>query len=930
MSVDFTPSRGEYTELKPFRYWCQKVLPLVYDDSLSYYELLSKILDSLNKAMEDVETLNDDVTALYTAYTALQDWVNDYVETFFEGEGIADAVDAGIDRMVVSGEFGTIVNDKVASQINAVVSSQIGGTVQTQLPGVVSRQINPVVANQLPGVVNNNLGDVADAWLQAHVQSQTGTLDHTINSSGSSPLSFPLKNLIQGVKGTYSFIDKYLLADYADTDYHNDVIIFQNIFKDNFNPPDYPYPVRSKFYKKGNKLVMTSYPDPSDDNPWEINAYPSVIPITRNLIPPLNDSWDASTNDAVALTLSGLSGLDKNAINKYFVNINSGDTIKVAFDLNLTHVGGFNGFISLDHWKLIKVYVSNNAVTSQDLAEFTLTADSSGAGTLLSKVHGECEYTFGNIDKEIPGNPNTIGFGLAIVTGENISWGHYSGNTNYMARSNTYEMTITGEVVDAEVADLKAGLTDILTSYEHIEPFIYKRNTYINTNGVETTLAGYDLYKIPVQVGDLIQLKQTDAENLFFSGISDIYALNYLTSSGYSRILPGGQTTEHPNYRFRAISSVNITATEFMGFIEDGTTALMICVKRGNENSFWIKKNGKNAFINEKQILKNNDTAYYITKDNSAVGQLYKITTEVTQITTAGYSIRTIEVKQGDKIIVSALTTAISYWGKFVDKNTLTSINTTQIFTVPSDGYLHTFWYTEDNNTVLIIPATTFKVDWTQLLNVPDSTNPFTGLTGVAFGTSLTYRAISSWGYLDYLPNLSGITFDNQGIGSSVILGNMLTAIKNYTGYSDKRVCLIEGFVNDWYLNNTLGTYEDTTETTVCGCVRSAINYILSQNANITIFLILDNYGKLYSNVDCRSFAENSGGLTQLEYYDEIAKVAQSLGVPVIKLYANSQISENTPQYLNDNIHPTDLGAKQTAYTIWSKMKQCYPNQVTG
>lgn len=35
----------KYTELKV---WCQKVLPLVYDDSLSYYELLCKVLKKLN------------------------------------------------------------------------------------------------------------------------------------------------------------------------------------------------------------------------------------------------------------------------------------------------------------------------------------------------------------------------------------------------------------------------------------------------------------------------------------------------------------------------------------------------------------------------------------------------------------------------------------------------------------------------------------------------------------------------------------------------------------------------------------------------------------------------------------------------------------------------------------------------------------------
>lgn len=38
--ADFDPAMGNYADLKPFRFWCQKVLPLVYDESLSYYELL--------------------------------------------------------------------------------------------------------------------------------------------------------------------------------------------------------------------------------------------------------------------------------------------------------------------------------------------------------------------------------------------------------------------------------------------------------------------------------------------------------------------------------------------------------------------------------------------------------------------------------------------------------------------------------------------------------------------------------------------------------------------------------------------------------------------------------------------------------------------------------------------------------------------------
>ena len=32
---------------QPFKFWCQKALPLVYDDSLSYYEVLCKVVSTL-------------------------------------------------------------------------------------------------------------------------------------------------------------------------------------------------------------------------------------------------------------------------------------------------------------------------------------------------------------------------------------------------------------------------------------------------------------------------------------------------------------------------------------------------------------------------------------------------------------------------------------------------------------------------------------------------------------------------------------------------------------------------------------------------------------------------------------------------------------------------------------------------------------------
>lgn len=50
---------SEITIVKPLKYWVQKVLPLVYDDSLSYYELLNKVVFKLNQLITNNDNLPD-------------------------------------------------------------------------------------------------------------------------------------------------------------------------------------------------------------------------------------------------------------------------------------------------------------------------------------------------------------------------------------------------------------------------------------------------------------------------------------------------------------------------------------------------------------------------------------------------------------------------------------------------------------------------------------------------------------------------------------------------------------------------------------------------------------------------------------------------------------------------------------------------------
>ena len=103
--ADFTPTLGNYKDLQPFRFWCQKVLPLVYDDSLSYYELLCKVVDYLNKTMEDVDTLHDDANNLHAAYVELQNYVNKY----FDSLDVQHEIDNKLNEMAIDGTLSTLI-----------------------------------------------------------------------------------------------------------------------------------------------------------------------------------------------------------------------------------------------------------------------------------------------------------------------------------------------------------------------------------------------------------------------------------------------------------------------------------------------------------------------------------------------------------------------------------------------------------------------------------------------------------------------------------------------------------------------------------------------------------------------------------------------------------------------------------------------------
>lgn len=55
--------------ITPFTFYCQHVLPLVYDQSLSYYEVLCKLQSKLNEVIQSQNELQG-------AFQTMLEWVN--------------------------------------------------------------------------------------------------------------------------------------------------------------------------------------------------------------------------------------------------------------------------------------------------------------------------------------------------------------------------------------------------------------------------------------------------------------------------------------------------------------------------------------------------------------------------------------------------------------------------------------------------------------------------------------------------------------------------------------------------------------------------------------------------------------------------------------------------------------------------------------
>ena len=95
---------SQYKILQPFKAWVQQTLPAIYDDSLSYTDLLAKLLYYVNTLAENNTTLSNDV----------KNAIN-YINNYFNNLDVQDEINKKLDEMATNGQLTTIVDEFLSS-----------------------------------------------------------------------------------------------------------------------------------------------------------------------------------------------------------------------------------------------------------------------------------------------------------------------------------------------------------------------------------------------------------------------------------------------------------------------------------------------------------------------------------------------------------------------------------------------------------------------------------------------------------------------------------------------------------------------------------------------------------------------------------------------------------------------------------------------
>ena len=162
---------------------CRPVLPTVYDDALSYQELLNNVIDYLNKMIEDIKTMgcevchgNQRIEKAESLISEFQQYLSDY----FKNLDVQQEINNKLDEMSSGETFGEVISEQLTEYVEPLT---------TAINTLKSRVNNLIALPDGATTADGELTDIRIAYDGTEyesageaVRSQVNALQNTINS----------------------------------------------------------------------------------------------------------------------------------------------------------------------------------------------------------------------------------------------------------------------------------------------------------------------------------------------------------------------------------------------------------------------------------------------------------------------------------------------------------------------------------------------------------------------------------------------------------------------------------------------------------------------------------------------------------------------------------------------------------------------------
>ena len=880
LPADFTPQLGNYRTLQPFRYWCQKVLPLVYDDSLSYYELLCKVVDYLNKTMEDVETLHGDVTNLHTAYEELQSYVNDYFSTL----DVQEEINNKLDEMAKSGYLSSI--------------------------------IAPIVLNVAVPLFVDNVSDMTD-HSRIYVLTSTGFvylwngtewyntgMNYTNNFTQYLLISGTLSNGtdandittngIWNINGGFTYKNLPITSGLLQTFSMNDTAYQLAISGADFNRGQ-------TFFRRH---VLTGW-----SNWAEYDIHPNSIDEKNTLAN--NTNVDDFTNVGV-------------------YNINGGNTYE-----NLPFATGMLIVVNAEYPTCYQIGYSFDSATLGNIFMRRRLANGWSKWIEINTIY--MLYTHGvlpsgNLDdvtetgiwvlignNEYENNPSPVSALLEVFTLEGVTYQRVTTHTSYNYKASTFTRTHkeTGwtnwmeydSVKTTYARDYEPSVGGVKYNKNSITITKFESGLYLNQTGelyeADTYVRSTSLFKVPEFCG--FRLKDESITNtvylvFFDANMNYINYINFTNGDRVPSVSPKGTVYAGLNYNLGG----GEVPTEIEIVVVDGSHLLSITNTPVNGTEMYGVMN---------RVINNDGTLSEITTNYKTV---FIPNPKCTKIFEYYNGLNNCYCVNSDGNIVTP-----------TDYDQITP--TGRIYNIPENTVLIGLnWRTADEDCYvnLIYDNSDYKAFSKMIKAVPLSR--LSGKKICAIGDSITYIDGRNYGgktrlkgWQTYLRVL-GAEVQNFGYSgyayasSTESAGITNTIVDNNVDMSGYDVAILFGGANDIRLSVTMGA--DNTDysspnidaSTFTGAIGKLIQYLRKQNSQMEIFICTT----LPSQDPSRTFEKSTN------YNNAIKKCADFWNVPLIDTFEKIGVhpNDNFSLYFYDNTHPNTLGCERVGKIIASEV----------